>query len=202
MGSSYINDCSFILDPDMPRQRTVPDEHLLDVALAVVRERGPEALTFGALAARVDLAASTLVQRFGTKAGLLRAALTLAWDRLDAETAAEMATAGDGAAGVVELLVRLTGQYDPDDDFADQLLILREDLRDPVLRARGRAWIATLADAVEQRLERDPGDARGLGALVVTHWQGSLTVWSFERGAPLPTAVRASLEDLLARLRG
>jgi AcrR family transcriptional regulator len=186
----------------MPRQRTVPDEHLLDVALAVVRERGPEALTFGALAGRVDLAASTLVQRFGTKAGLLRAALTLAWDRLDAETAAALATAGSGAAGVVDLLVHLTGQYDPDDDFADQLLILREDLRDPVLRARGRAWIATLAAAIEQRLERDPGDARGLGALIVTHWQGALTVWSFERGALLPTAVRASLEDLLERLRG
>jgi hypothetical protein len=68
------------------------------------------------------------------------------------------------------------------------------------LRARGRAWIAMLVDAIEQRLEHDRGDARGLGALVVTHWQGSLTVWSFERTAPLHAAVRASLDELLARL--
>ena len=67
----------------MPRKRTISDQDLLDAALVVVRAVGPEALTFAAAASASGLAASTLVQRFGTKAGLLRAALLRAWDLLD-----------------------------------------------------------------------------------------------------------------------
>jgi AcrR family transcriptional regulator len=184
----------------MPRQRTVPDAALADAALAVVRDGGPAALTFGALAARVDLAASTLVQRFGTKSGLLRAALLHAWAQLEDATASAVASTTPDAAGVVDLLVELSGQYQPDDDFADQLLVLREDLRDPVLRERGRAWIATLVTVVEERLADAPGGAGGLGAVVVANWQGALTVWSFARDRPLPDAVRASLQALLGHL--
>lgn len=195
----------------MPRKRTIPDQALLDAALAVVHESGPDALTFSALSARVGLAPSTIVQRFGTKAGLLRAALSQAWDRLDDETAIADRNAGPGAGGVVDMLLSLTGQYDAH-DFADQLLVLREDLRDPVLRARGQAWLATLTAAIERRLEpangRTDGSSHpggrdgvdGLGELIVTHWQGTLTIWSFRRHVALTAAVRTALEHLLARL--
>jgi AcrR family transcriptional regulator len=183
----------------MVRPRTISDEALLDAALLIVRESGPDSLSFGALAGRVGLAGSTLVQRFGTKANLLRAALLLAWDRLDADTARALKRAGDGGAGVVEMLVMLSGQYRPD-SFADQLLILREDLRDPVLRARGQAWLALLSDAIEQRLADAPGGATGLGDLILTQWQGTLTVWGFRRRGAIGTQVRRSLTDVLDRL--
>jgi AcrR family transcriptional regulator len=183
----------------MPRKRTIPDEVLLDAALGLVHRSGPAALSFAALASQVGLAGSTIVQRFGTKADLLQAALLLAWDRLDAATADAAATASSDAAGVVDMLVALSGQYEAN-DFADQLLVLREDLRDPVLRARGDAWIATLAAAVESRLADAPGGSRGLGELVVAHWQGTLTVWSFTRPGPVDTTVRHALGALLARL--
>jgi len=61
---------------------------------------------------------------------------------------------------VIELLVRLTGQYDAH-DYADQLRLLREDLRDPVLRARGQSWLATLTQAVEDRLSPSPSSHAG-----------------------------------------
>ena len=78
--------------------------------------------------------------------------------------------------------------------------MLREDLRDPVLRARGRRWLARArASEVERRLA--PGGAGGLGELVVAHWQGTLTVWSFTRSTALGAAVRRALTDLLARLQ-
>jgi AcrR family transcriptional regulator len=183
----------------MPRKRTISNEALLDAALRIVRESGPDALSFATLASQVGLAPSTIVQRFGTKAELLRAALSRAWDALDEQTAAAAQSAPPGTDGVVELLVRLTGQYDAH-DFADQLRVLREDLRDPVLRARGQAWLATLTAAVEERLSPSPGGESGLGALVVAHWQGTLTIWSFVRDAHVTTTVRSALEDLLARL--
>jgi AcrR family transcriptional regulator len=181
----------------MPRKRTIPDEDLLDAALGLVREVGPDAVSFGSLASRVDLAPSTLVQRFGSKAALLQAALLRAWWQLEAATDDAIAAAPDGPAGVVELLVSLTGQYDAH-DFADQLRVLREDLRDPVLRDRGRAWFATLSEAVEARL--GAGGRNGdLGRLVVATWQGTLTVWSFTRDAPVVDVVRHTLEELLGR---
>jgi AcrR family transcriptional regulator len=195
-----MNEHSFILRRTMPRKRTVSDRDLLDAALVVVRSDGPDALTFGALARESGLAASTIVQRFGSNPGLLRAALSRAWDLLDERTATAVAAAAPDPGGVVELLVRLTGSYE-EADFADQLRVLREDLRDEVLRERGRVWLAVLIAAVEQRLAAAPGGPAGLGALVVAHWQGTLTLWGFTRDAPLPDVVRSTLTDLLNRLR-
>jgi AcrR family transcriptional regulator len=185
----------------MPRKRTIPDDVLLDAALDIVHRSGPAALSFATLAAQVGLASSTIVQRFGSKADLLRAALLRAWDRLDVDTAAAIADASPDAAGVVDMLVALSGQYEAN-DYADQLMVLREDLRDPVLRARGEAWIATLAHTIEQRLTDAPGGADGLGELVVAHWQGTLTVWGFTRPGPFQTFVRHALETLLQRMLG
>ena len=191
-----MNDHSFILDIAMPRNRTIPDDVVLSAALDIVHADGPAALSFGTLAERVGLAGSTLVQRFGSRAGLLQRALLQAWDHLDAETARADAAAGPGPAGVVDLLVDLSGEY-TEQDFADQLLVLREDLRDPVLRARGEAWIDRLAGMIDRRLTERAGDTSGLGRLIVAHWQGALTVWSFTRPGPLSETVRDALTDLL-----
>lgn len=183
----------------MPRVKTIPDEVLLSAGLEIVHRDGPAALSFSTLAAVVDLASSTIVQRFGSKAELLRATLLHAWDELDRHTASAMATASLDASGVVDLLVALSGEYEAN-DYADQLMVLREDLRDPVLRNRGEAWIATLAASIEERLVGAPGGSAGLGELVVAHWQGTLTVWGFTRPGPLPAFVRHSLDELLRRV--
>lgn len=183
----------------MPRTKTIPDEVLLAAALDIVHREGPAALTFSTLAQVVDLASSTIVQRFGSKANLLRATLSHAWDQLDRNTAAAVTAASDDAAGVVDLLVALSGSYEAN-DYADQLMVLREDLRDPVLRSRGEAWINALAGSIEERLIDAPAGSAGLGSLVVAHWQGTLTVWGFTRPGPLPAFVRRSVEELLRRL--
>jgi len=180
----------------MPRKRSIPDTAVLDAALALAESAGPGALTFASLSAESGLAPATLVQRFGTKARLLQAALLRAWDLLDEATAAADAASGPGPAGVVEMVVALSGQYDPAED-ADQILLLREDLRDPVLRARGQAWIATLAAAIERRLDGAPP---GVGRLVVAQWQGSLTVWQFHREGDLDVALGAAVASLLTAL--
>jgi AcrR family transcriptional regulator len=183
----------------MPRTKTIPDEVLLSAGLEIVHRDGPAALTFSTLAAVVELASSTIVQRFGSKAELLRATLLHAWDLLDRQTASADAMASRDAAGVVDLLVALSGGYETN-DYADQLMVLREDLRDPVLRSRGETWIAALAGSIEARLVDAPGGSVGLGEVVVAHWQGTLTVWGFTRPGPLPAFVRDSLDELLRRV--
>jgi AcrR family transcriptional regulator len=135
----------------MPRRRVKADEELLDAAMDIVRRHGPASLTFAALSASVGLAPATLVQRFGTKADLLHATLSRAWDLLEAETSAADLAAAPDAGGAVDFLVRLSGTHEQR-DYPDQLLVLREDLRDPVLRRRGQAWLATVTQALDRRL--------------------------------------------------
>lgn len=180
----------------MARPRTITDEALLDVALEIVHRDGPAALSFGGLAGHVGLAGSTIVQRFGTRADLLRATLLRAWDGLDEATTSAIDAAPDGVAGVVDLFVGLTASHD-EDDYAEQLPVLREDLCDPLLRRRGEQWLAALATAVDARL---PGASAGAGRLVVAQWQGTLIVWAFTRDGRLEDAVRAAIADLLERV--
>ena len=178
----------------MPRPRTIPDETLLDGALSVMRRAGPEGMTFAAVATETGLSAATLVQRFGGKAALVQAVLLRAWDLLDARTEAADTAAPPTPAGAVALLAALSGDYGAEDDYAEGLLVLREDLRDPVLRRRGAAWGRALAAALGRRLADSAGPRPDLGRLMAAQWQGAVLWWGFERGRSLPEAVTAELE--------
>jgi len=174
----------------MPRPKTLSDEAVLDVALALLREGR---LTFASVAEASGLSGATLVQRFGSKEGLRQRALLRAWDLLEARTRELAASTPETPAGAVELLVGLSGQYDEIDRYADNLLILREDLRDPVLRARGAAWERELIAALDARC------GSGMGALLAAHWQGAVTWWAFRpESGRLDEQLRESLSRLVA----
>src|SRR5687768_3996262 len=126
----------------MPRPKTLPDREVLKAAYTLVHQQGPDALTFATLAQACGLSASTLVQRFKSKADLVRSTLSYAWDGLDEKTAAFSAKVPKTPAGAVQLLTLLSKDYGEIEAYADALLILREDLRDPALRARGAKWKA------------------------------------------------------------
>lgn len=182
----------------MPRHKTQSDERILEVALSVMHERGPDALTFSALAERCGLSAATLVQRFGNKEKLKKSALLLAWDRLDRETESLANSVPRAPEGAIELLVGLTRQYGDIENYADELLVLREDLRDPVLRARGAAWKSTLCDALDACFSQTPGCPPGIGLLTATHWQGSLLWWSFDPVQRVEDYAEGSLRGFIA----
>src|SRR5262245_59654217 len=107
-----------------------------------MHEQGPKALTFAALDRVCGLSASTLVQRFESKARLVRSSLLFAWDRLDARTAQLAAAVPKSPEGAIRLLTALSEGYGGIEAYAEGLLLLREDLRDPALRRRGAAWKA------------------------------------------------------------
>ena len=66
----------------MPRPRTIDDDAVLDAADRIVERGGPAAVTFASVAAEVGLAPATLVQRFGTKRGLLLATTIRGWQSI------------------------------------------------------------------------------------------------------------------------
>jgi AcrR family transcriptional regulator len=183
----------------MPRPKTLPDLDVLKAANKVLHEQGPDALTFAAVAQACGLSAATLVQRFGSKAALKQAALLHAWDGLDEKTATLAASAPRTPAGAIGLLVGLSN-YGDIDTYAEGLLVLREDLRDPALRARGANWRDALTQALDRRFDATPHAPPGIGLLMASHWQGSLLWWGFDPKGSVEDHVRASLEAFVAAI--
>ena len=198
----YINDRSVIKGGGMPRPKTLPDRDVLEAAYRLMHQQGPEALTFSALAQACGLSASTLVQRFKSKAGLVRSALSYAWDGLDEKTAASSAEVPKTPEGAVALLTMLSKDYSGIEAYAEGLLILREDFRDPALRARGAAWGEILCRAIDACFAGRPDVPKTIGMLMASQWQGCLTWWGFDPAGPIEKHVRRSLEEFVAAILG
>lgn len=177
----------------MARTKTVSNEAILDAAMALMVRAGPEAVTFAAVGREVGLSAATLVQRYASKAEFLRAVLLRAWDRLDEQTACLDDSAELSPEGAVRMLLALFPVGEGESDYAEGLLILREDMRDPLLRERGACWGAALAAALGRRLSDDPQRQPVLGRLMASQWQGAQLWWAFERQGDPATAIGGEL---------
>lgn len=186
----------------MPRPKTLPDADVLTAAHRLIHQRGPAALTFANVAEACGLSSATLVQRFGSKAGLVQSTLLYAWDRLDEKTERLAAAVPKTIDGAIALLVALSRDYGGIESYADGLLILREDLRDPVLRARGAAWKISLSGALESCFSQVPHAPHGMGLLMASQWQGSLLWWSFDPQGDVEGFVEDSLKSFVSAFFG
>jgi AcrR family transcriptional regulator len=182
----------------MARTKTVSDEAILEAAGRIMRHAGPAGITFAAVSAETGLAPPTLVQRYGSKERLMRAVLHRAWDRLEMSTLAADELAPVDAEGAITLLLALSGIDDDPNDFADGLLVLREDLRDPELRERGVAWGELLTLALGRRLASELAEQRRLGRLMASQWQGALLWWGFSRQGTVGAHIAGELRDWCA----
>jgi len=155
----------------MSRSRTIPDAHIFAAIRALLAAGGEKAVAFSAVARATGLAAPTLVQRYGARDTMLRAALLAAWDDLEAATAKAESEAPLTAKGALALLKALGAE---DSEPAD-ITLLAADFRDPVLRARAAAWRSRGEAALAVRLG---GGAKGREAagLIFAVWQGQ-TLW-------------------------
>lgn len=185
----------------MARPKTIPDEQVLDALLEALMERGPDGLTFTVASKACGLSPATLVQRYGAREALVQAILLRAWDRLDALTEAADAEEAATPEGAINLLLRLMPPETAERDASNGLLLLREDIRNPVLRRRGAAWAQCLAAALGRRLSTDPARGRSLGWQMASLWQGAFTWWAFTREEPPDRAIRRVLEEWLAGTR-
>ncbi|WP_442579415.1 TetR/AcrR family transcriptional regulator [Mesorhizobium sp. ASY16-5R] len=184
----------------MPRKKVLPDDRVLDAALEIIHRDGPETLTFAALAKATGLSGATLVQRFGGKDRLKQAALLHAWDALDEKTARLSTGMPQTPEGAIAILVALSGSYGGIESYAEGLMVLREDFRDPILRARGAAWKIALCKALDACFTATPGVPEGIGLLLASHWQGSLLWWGFGPEQPVQDFVAGSLRGFVAAL--
>lgn len=178
----------------MGRTKTISDEAVLDSILELVMDIGPDNLTFARAGRAAGLSPATLVQRYGDRDTLLQATLLRAWDCLDAATQAADDEEPLTLEGAIRLLLRLMPPEAAERNATDGLLLLREDIRNPVLRARGAAWGRCLASALDRRLGTASKGHR-LGWQMASVWLGAQTWWAFTRSGTAEVAIRQALED-------
>lgn len=193
----------------MPRPRTVDDAGVLDAAVRVIDRGGPAQLTLGAVAGEVGLAPATLVQRFGSKRGLL-----LAIARRSAQDGgSSLRQAADRHRSPLRALVSgltamSSGVASPE-ALANQLAFLQIDLSDPEFHELAlrhatavRAEARTLLDAGVAAGELRPGtDTRRLAQAVQTTYNGALITWGLYRRGRLDSWLGRELDALLGPYR-
>lgn len=149
----------------MPRTRTVPDHRVFATIHRLLDQGGDKAVSFGSVSASTGLAPPTLVQRYGSRDGMLLAARLAFWDTLDNMTAEAIAgTADKGPQG----LLKAIGPVDA--------AALARDLRSPELAARASGWRAAVEAALALRLGGSQ-KARESAALLFAAWQGQ-ALWA------------------------
>ena len=184
------------------------DADVLAAASRVVGRLGPARLTLAAVGAECGLSASTIVQRFGSKRGLLLALSAHGRDDVAAVFGAAAARASSPRAAIVEALTSLAAPVMTREQLANHLGFLQLDLVDPDLqrlardhaRAVARELSALVAEAVAGGELAGPEPATAAHALQVTY-NGALLTWAIDPRGPLRERLRADVEATLAAWR-
>jgi AcrR family transcriptional regulator len=186
-----------------PRPRTATDAALLTAAARAVSRVGPSRLTLADVAAEAGVAPATLVQRFGSKRGLL---LALAKQGSSA-AAGEMAAfrAYDSPLAALRAFAEcMAGMAPSPEELANHLAFLVIDLTDPEFHChaleQARAFqveLHALLDAAVAAGEVAPCDTARLARLLQETLHGALVTWAIYREGTAREWVRQELEMLL-----
>jgi AcrR family transcriptional regulator len=180
----------------MARRKTLSDDAVLDAALGVMVTKGPSDFTLADIGKATGLAPATLVQRFGGKQELILAAFSRENARFIESL--EAAPKTRGASAVIALFLMMTPRNVDVGLFADQLLWLRQDMRDPQLNALTRERFVRLRAAIAERLPPLPMDPEDAARLVDAQWQGALNQWGLAPDEDLADYVTRQLANWFA----
>jgi AcrR family transcriptional regulator len=184
------------------RPRLISDDTILDATRQVLAELGPTRLTLAAVGARVGLAPPTLMQRFGSKRGLLLASaarspqmVLLAAAAAEARNSSPLATLRDFAlAGVAHL------------EHREVLGFVQPDIADPEFRAHAQAHSAAIVDSCSRLLAaaqeagelKPEADVPALARLTLVCIYGALQVWAVNGWGSLTDFLQDQLDLLLS----
>jgi AcrR family transcriptional regulator len=191
-----------------PRPRTVTDDEILEAAAHVIGRLGPTRFTLADVGERVGLSPATLLQRFGSKRGLMLALAEASAGSIEACYAQLRA----GHASPLEALFAagtfMAGMVASPDEVVNHLAFLQIDLSDPDFyrlmadssRQHHAGYRALLDEAVAAG-ELAPCDTDRLARAISALGGGSLLAWAVERTGDAVSFVRRDLETLLAPYR-
>ena len=137
----------------MPQKKIIDDQSVLEKALLVISERGPESFTLADVGKAVGLAPATLMQRFGSKQQLLILAAKQANIRLreDLKELKQKKLGWDRE--LVHLFSAMPEGFGSHQDIANSLGILKLDMVDPELHPIARQLFESLRQRIQELLQ-------------------------------------------------
>ncbi|MFE1955405.1 TetR/AcrR family transcriptional regulator [Streptomyces sp. NPDC059524] len=187
------------------RPRGVDDAVILRAAADVIGRVGPVGLTLAAVAREVGLVPGTLVQRFGSKRGLLLALAEQSAQDADALPAHVRAAHASALEALTALVVEPMSAMATPETYANHLAFLCIDLTDPEFRAhaltihvaRGRAVEELLTEALASGELRAGTDVTALAGTVQAIVSGAGLNWALDRRGTLGQRLRQELAHVL-----
>ena len=191
-----------------PRPRETTDAAILEATHRAVSRYGPARLTLAHVAAEVGVAPATLMQRFGSKRGLLLALARQGAAATGQEYAAIRAAHPSPLAALFAVADCMAGMAPTPEELANHLAFLHIDLTDPdfhrlaLEQARAaRGELRAMLDAAVKAGELAPCDTERLARAVGVTLGGGLLAWAIEREGTATEWLRYDLETLLRPYR-
>ena len=191
-----------------PRPRETSDEEILAATARVMQQRSPAELTLAEVAKEAGVVPATLIQRFGTKRGLLLAAVKTAPGAMPQQFADARARYKSPLKALVELYVEGSGFASTPESIANGLAYLQNDLTDPEFRAVTLAQFKAIREETRKLLDEAVAagelvkcDTRELARLMQQINGGSMLDWAVFRDGTLAVWLRRDVEALLRPYR-
>jgi AcrR family transcriptional regulator len=188
-----------------PRPRQTSDDEILAATARVMQRRSPTQLTLADVAKEAGVVPATLIQRFGTKRGLLLALCRTAPATVPRQFAAARCKYKSPLKALIELYVECTGFAPTPEAVANGLAYLQIDLIDPDFHAIALAQFLALRqetqnllDAAVAARELRPCDTAELARLIQHINGGAMLSWAVYRQGSVAAWVRRDLTALLA----
>jgi AcrR family transcriptional regulator len=191
-----------------PRPRVTSDETILAALIRTIGRLGPGRLTLADVAREAGVSPATLVQRFGSKRGLL-----LAMAASGAEANRELYVAirrrhTSPTAAILALADCMVQFMGTPEEISNGLAFLQMDLTDPDFRQHAVAS-AEIGDTEIRRMIADAVDAgelagcdpASLARVVGATLHGSLVSWAIRRKGTPGEWIRRDLETILRPYR-
>jgi AcrR family transcriptional regulator len=186
-----------------PRPRATSDEDLLAATHRVVSRLGPN-LTLADVAKEAGVSPATLMQRFGSKRGLLLAFAAGGSADVSQELKAIRAQHPSPLAAIYGIARCMAAMADTPETLANSLAFLQMDLVDPefhqhaLAHSRGmQAGIKALLDEAVAEGELAPTDTMRLARNVQAMIGGSLLQWAIDREGRVADRLSEDLDALL-----
>ncbi len=192
----------------MSRRKVTPDADVVTATMRVISRKGPARLTLSDVAAEAGLAPATLVQRFGSKRGLLLAVAEQAAGGVDECFARVRAAHRSPLKALVASLREMACLCETPEAMANSLAFLEIDLTDPdfhrLALQNARATLAgyrALLDAAVDAREIVPCDTARLARALSAMCSGSMLSWAILRQGTVTRWLRDDIEALLGPYR-
>ncbi|AKU15580.1 hypothetical protein VV02_06430 [Luteipulveratus mongoliensis] len=189
----------------MARPRSVDDEAILDATRVVLGQEGPSGLTLAAVGRQVGLAPATLIQRFGSKRGLLLASAARSPEMVRRAYAESEARATSPLAALYDVATSSVAHIVKREEIGNGLGFVQLDVGDPDFRVHALAHSQAIEDGSARFLHaaREAGelvddvDVAALARTVLVTFQGALIIWAIHGGGTLSDFVREQLDRIL-----